>query len=101
MVPRRVVRPRLLNWLRDSRLGRALRWRAVYGWAWLSLQIVALLVTIRVGELVGSFSVLARLAILAPVVLVLFWIADVVSDKVDARLYAQCAVDGANQPHAD
>jgi hypothetical protein len=94
------VRPRLLNWLRDSRWGRALGWRAVYGWAWLSLQLLALLVTIRVGELVGSFTGPVRLAVLAPVVLVLFWIADVVSDRVDARVCAECAADGVGQRDA-
>jgi hypothetical protein len=72
----------------------------VYGWAWLSLQLVALLVTIRVGELVGSFSGPVRLAVLAPVVLVLFWIADVVSDKVDARLYPECALDSVSRRDA-
>jgi uncharacterized membrane protein (DUF2068 family) len=74
------------DWLRDSRLGRALRWRALPGWPWLSLQLLALLLTIRVGGLITSFSWPARVALLIPVVLVLFAIADIVADKVDERL---------------
>lgn len=86
----------MIDWLRNSRLGRALRWRAVYGWAWLSLQLIALLVTIRVGELLGSLSWPLRVVALIPVVLLLFGLADIISDKVDARV--QQGYDTGNQP---
>lgn len=86
----------MIEWLRNSRLGRALRWRAVYGWAWLSLQLIALLVTIRVGELLGSLSWPLRVVALIPVVLLLFGLADIISDKVDARV--QQGYDTENQP---
>lgn len=77
----------MIAWLRYSRLGRLLRWRAAYGWAWLSLQVVALLVTIRVGELLGSLGWPVRIAPLIPLVLALFGIADIVSDKIDERAH--------------
>lgn len=86
----------MIDWLRNSRLGRALRWRAVYGWAWLSLQLIALLVTIRVGELLGSLSWPLRVVALIPVVLLLFGLADIVSDKVDGRV--QQGYDTENHP---
>jgi hypothetical protein len=76
----------MIEWMRSSRLGHALRWRAVHGWAWLSLQLVALLITIRVGELLGALAWPVRIALLIPVVLVLFGIADIVSDKIDERV---------------
>jgi hypothetical protein len=76
------------EWLRTSKLGRALRWRLWSGWPWLSLQLLAFWLTIQVGVLLGSLSLPVRLALLLPVVLVLFGIADVVADKVDERLDA-------------
>jgi uncharacterized membrane protein (DUF2068 family) len=79
------------GWLRTSRLGRTLRWRASPGWPWLSLQLLALFLTIRVGELVATLSWPSRIAVLIPVVLVLFGIADIVADKVDERVEAMPA----------
>jgi hypothetical protein len=76
------------QWLRSSKLGRALRWRLWSGWPWLSLQLLALWLTIQVGVLLGSLSLPVRLVALLPVALVLFGIADVVADKVDERLEA-------------
>lgn len=70
----------------NSRIGRAPRWRARPGWAWLSLQLLAGFLTLRVGELIQSYSLPTRLAMLLPVVLVLFLLADYVSDKVDERV---------------
>jgi hypothetical protein len=86
-----MMSPRVRNWLLFSRPGRALRWRAVRGWAWLSLQLVAFFITTRVGHLVGSFEWPLRIAVLVPVVLVLFGIADIVSDRVDDRLSGERA----------
>jgi hypothetical protein len=86
--------PVVREWLLVSRLGRALRWRAVHGWAWLSLQLVAFFLTTRVGHLVGSLEWPLRIAVLIPVVLVLFGIADVVSDAVDSRLCCEDASAG-------
>lgn len=76
----------MTDWLRNSRLGRALRWRALPGWAWLSLQLLALFLTIRIGEMITSLSWPARIAVLLAVVLILFGIADIVADKVDEQL---------------
>ena len=76
----------MTDWLRTSRLGRALRWRVLDEWPWLSLQLLALFLTTRVGHLITSLSWPARLAVLIPVVLVLFGIADVVADGVDEHL---------------
>jgi hypothetical protein len=81
----------MTDWLRNSRLGRALRWRVLPGWAWLSLQLLALFLTIRVGHLIASLPWPARIAVLIPVVLILFGIADAVADKVDERVNAQPA----------
>ncbi|MGI9098862.1 MAG: hypothetical protein ACR2H2_10290 [Solirubrobacteraceae bacterium] len=78
----------MTGWLRNSPLGRALRWRALPGWPWLSLQLLALFLTIQVGGLIASLSWPVRIAVLVPVVLVLFGIADIVADKVDERLEA-------------
>ena len=87
----------MTDWLRSSRLGRALRWRALPGWAWLSLQLLALILTVQVGALITSLSWPARIAVLIPVVLILFGIADIVADKVDERLEAMPA--GEDRPH--
>ena len=76
----------MTEWLRTSRVGRALRWRAIPGWSWLSLQILVVFLTLRVGELITSLSWPARVAVLIPVVLLFFAIADVVADKVDERV---------------
>jgi hypothetical protein len=76
------------DWLRNSRPGRALRWRVLAEWPWLSLQLVALFLTIRVGELTGSLSGPARIAVLIAAALILFGIADIVTDKVDERVDA-------------
>jgi hypothetical protein len=81
------------NWLRHSRLGRALRWRAIPEWSWLSLQLLALILTTKVGHLVWSLSWPARVAVLLPVVLVLFAIADVVADTVDGHVDAAAAAE--------
>jgi len=79
------------DWLRNSRLGRALRWRVLPGWSWLSLQLLALFLTIQVGGLITSLAWPVRIAVLIPVVLVLFGIADIVADKVDERLETEPA----------
>jgi hypothetical protein len=79
------------GWLRTSRLGRTRRWRALPGWPWLSLQLLASFLTIRVGELIAPLSWPGRIAVLIPVVLVLFGIADIVADKVDERVEAMPA----------
>jgi hypothetical protein len=78
----------VIDWLRNSRPGRALRWRALPEWPWLSLQLVALFLTIRVGELTGSLPGPARIAVLIAAALILFGIADIVTDKVDERVDA-------------
>lgn len=92
----------MTDWLRYSRLGRALRYRAAYGWAWLSLQVLVLLVCIRIGVLLGPISWPIRVVLLAPLVVGLYWIADVVSDKVDDLVYpgyaAQNAADDQHRP---
>jgi hypothetical protein len=85
----------MIDWLRYSRLGRALRYRAVYGWAWLSLQVVALFLTVRAGQLLEALSWPVRIAVLVPVALTLFAIADVVSDKVDERVHPGYAAENA------
>jgi hypothetical protein len=64
----------------------------------MSLQIVALLITIRVGELLGSLAWPVRIALLIPVVLVLFGIADIVSDKVDERVQPGYASQNEGTP---
>jgi hypothetical protein len=78
----------MTGWLRDARLGRALRWRLVSDWPWLSLQLLAFWLTIKIATLLESLSWPARVAVLIPVALVLFGIADVVADRVDARVEA-------------
>lgn len=85
----------MIDWLRYSRPGRALRYRAVYGWAWLSLQLVAFFLTVRVGVALESLSWPARIAVLIPVGLTLFAIADIVSDKVDERVHPGYAAENA------
>lgn len=85
----------MIDWLRDSRVGRALRYRAVYGWAWLSLQLVALFVTVRVGVLLESVTWPVRIAVLIPVGVALFGIADIISDRVDERVYPGYGADNA------
>jgi hypothetical protein len=70
-------------------MGRVLRWRLVSGWPWLSLQLIALILTAQVGGLIDGLSWPARIAVLIPVVLVLFGVADIVADKVDARVEAE------------
>jgi hypothetical protein len=61
----------------------------VSGWPWLSLQLIALILTAQIGGLIGDLSWPARIAVLIPVVLVLFGLADVIADKVDDRLEAE------------
>jgi hypothetical protein len=85
----------MIDWLRYSRLGRAVRYRAVYGWAWLSLQLVAFFLTVRVGHLLWSQPWPVRIAVLIPVGFTLFAIADIVSDKVDERVHPEYAAENA------
>jgi hypothetical protein len=87
----------MAEWLRSSKLGRALRWRLWSGWPWLSLQLLALWLTIQTGVLLGSLSWPARVAVLLPVVLVLFGIADIVADKVDQ--YVEAAPPAGPEVH--
>jgi hypothetical protein len=56
-----------------------------------------LILTVQVGTLITSLSWPARIAVLIPVVLILFGIADIVADKVDERLEATPA--GEDRPH--
>jgi hypothetical protein len=62
------------------------RWRVLPGWSWLSLQLLVVFLTLRVGGLITSLSWPVRIAVLIPVVLLFFAIADVVADKVDERV---------------
>jgi hypothetical protein len=83
------------DWLRDSRSGRGLRYRAVFGWGWLSLQLVALFLTVRVGHLLAPLSWPLRIAVLIPVGFALFAIVDIVSDKLDERVHPGYGAENA------
>jgi hypothetical protein len=85
----------MIDWLRYSRLGRALRYRAVYGWGWLSLQLVAFFLTVRVGHFLAPLSWPVRIAVLIPVGFCLFAIVDIVSDKIDERVHPGYAAENA------